>query len=176
MKNYTQLRTLQRRSEEDYLCSKQQCFFWPNFPFLTKTLGNLCFSKAISTNFIATFSSLKFKNKIKTGLRRTRQETEGRKNVAFSKSWLRFPPPQEGTFRCSLSLAQWRTAFCLGTSVPATCRNFGFSFLFRHFFSLRPLSVNSFFARDCSTRFAACFGDVTIAVAYCKSPCTIHIG
>jgi hypothetical protein len=46
----------------------------------------------------------------------------------------------------------------------------------RHFFSLRPLSVNSFFARDCSTQCAACFGDVTIAVAYCKPPCTIHIG
>ncbi len=172
MKNYTQLRTLQRRSEEDYLCSKQQCFFWPNFPFFNKTLGNLCFSKAISTNFIATFSSLKLKIKIKTWLRRTRQETEGKEKCGVSKSWLRFPQ----TFRCSLSLAQQPIAFCLGTSVPATCRNFGFSFLFWHFFSLRPPSVNSFFARDCSTRFAACFGDVTIAVAYCKPPCTIHIG
>ncbi len=76
----------------------------------------------------------------------------------------------------AFSLAQQPIAFCLGTSVPATCRLFGFSFLFRHFSSLPPLSVNSFFAMDCPTRCAACFGDVTIAVAYCKPPCTIHIG
>jgi hypothetical protein len=49
-------------------------------------------------------------------------------------------------------------------------------FLFRHFSSLRPLSVNSFFALDCPTCCGACFGDVTIAAAYCKPPCTIHIG
>jgi hypothetical protein len=49
-------------------------------------------------------------------------------------------------------------------------------FLFRHFSSLRPLSVNSFFALDCPTCCGAWFGDVTIAVAYCKPPCTIHIG
>jgi len=81
------------------------------------------------------------------------------------------------TFRCSLSLAQQPIVFCLGTSLPATCRLFGFSFLFRHFSSLPPLSVCKFlFRAGLPTRCGACLGDVTIAVAYCKAPCTIHIG
>jgi hypothetical protein len=58
LKRKTQLKTLQRRREEDYLYSKQQCCLKQNFPFLTKKLENLCFSKAISTNFMARFSSL----------------------------------------------------------------------------------------------------------------------
>ncbi len=100
---------------------------------------------------------------------------DGRKEkCGVSMSWLRFPPPNRWLLDAAFSLAQQPIAFCLGTGVPATCRTFGSCFLFRHFFSLRPLSVNSFFARVCSTRCAACFGDVTIAVAYCKPPCTIH--
>jgi len=65
LKRKIQLRTLQRRSEEDYLYSKQQCFLKTKFPLFNKeTLGNLCFSEPISTNFIAKFSSLEIsKNK-----------------------------------------------------------------------------------------------------------------
>jgi hypothetical protein len=150
--------------------------FLTKFPLSNKKLGNLCFPQAMSTNFIATFSSLEISKKIKTWLRMTRQETEERRNVASRRADCVFHLPKRWLLDTAFCLAQQAIAFCLGTSVPATRRTFGFSFLFRHFSSLRPLSVNSFFALDCHTRCGACFGDVTIAVAYCKPPCTIHIG
>ncbi len=96
--------------------------------------------------------------------------------MGVSKSWLRYPPPRDVLLDAAFSLGQQPIAFCLGTSVPATCGLFCFSFLFRQFSSLRPPSFSSFFALDCPTRCAACCGDVTIAVAYCILPCTMHIG
>jgi hypothetical protein len=67
LKRKTQLGTLQRRSEEDYVYSKYQCFLKTKFPLSNKKSWEICvFPKANSTNFIATFSSFEIsKNKHK---------------------------------------------------------------------------------------------------------------
>ncbi len=109
------MRTLQRRREEDYLCSKHQCLLKTRFPlFNKKKLGNLCFSEPISTNFIAKFSSLEISKNKNTPTQDAARDGRNEKCVV-SKNWLRCPPPQEVSFTCSLSLAQQPIAFCLGT-------------------------------------------------------------
>jgi len=87
-----------------------------------------------------------------------------------------FSTSPRGTFRCSFLPCATTNCFLSWVLPYLQLVDFFISLLFRQFSSLQPPSVNCFLALDCPTRCGACCGDVTIAVAYCILPCTMHIG
>jgi len=117
-----------------------------DFPFSTKKrLGNLCFSEAISTNFIAKFSSLEI-SKSKNTTTEDAARDGRRRNAPSRWADCLYHLPKRWLLDVAFSLAQQAIALCLGTSVPATCRSFGFSFSLPTFF-FAPATVCQFLFR-----------------------------
>ncbi len=131
-------------------CAVSTSVFQANCPLFNKNLGNLCFSQAISTNFITKFYTL---------------EMSRPDSVSTSP---------RGTFRCSFLPCATRKKLLLVSVVAVACRLFGFHFPLLTFFFAPATLCHFLFRAGLPYTSAACFGHGKIAVAYYKAPCTIH--